>query len=96
MIEQTGHARLRRPFPKKDRWSTPFAEAPLHLLGLLPGASILAGPLFPHHPPLRGRFPDDAFDGFEDRNLAEEAMNSVSEDRSSFTPPIAQRSVLSG
>jgi SAM-dependent methyltransferase len=41
MIEQTGPARLRRPLPKKDDWSTPFAEALLHHLDLFPGARIL-------------------------------------------------------
>ena len=41
MIKETGDGRLRWPLPKKDFWSTPFAEALLHPLDLFPGAAIL-------------------------------------------------------
>ena len=54
------------------------------------------GPIFLHHPLLRGGFLDDVYECFEDQRLANEVMNTVSEDLSSFTPLIAQRCVLSG
>lgn len=54
------------------------------------------GPLFPHHPLLRGGFLDDVYGCFEDERLADEVMTRVSEDVPSFTPLIAQRCVLSG
>jgi SAM-dependent methyltransferase len=54
------------------------------------------GPMFLHHPLLRGGFLDDAYECFDDPRLAEEVMKEVSEDISSFTPLIAQRCVLAG
>jgi SAM-dependent methyltransferase len=54
------------------------------------------GQAFLHHPLLRGGFLDDAYECFEDQELAEEVMTRVSEDMESFTPLIAQRCVLSG
>ena len=54
------------------------------------------GPLFLHHPLLRGGFLDDVYECFEDQRLADEVMTRVSEDVPSFTPLIAQRCVLSG
>ena len=54
------------------------------------------GPIFLHHPLLRGGFLDDAYDCFEDQRLADEVMTRVSEDLPSFTPVVAQRCVLSG
>jgi SAM-dependent methyltransferase len=54
------------------------------------------GPLFLHHPLLRGGFLDDAFECFDDPRLADEVMRAVSEDMRSFTPLIAQRCVMSG
>lgn len=41
MTKQMSDARLHWPLPKQDDWSTPFAEALLHHLDLMPGASIL-------------------------------------------------------
>jgi hypothetical protein len=54
------------------------------------------GPLFLHHPLLRGGFLDDAYECFDDQRLADEVMKKVSEDVSSFMPLVAQRCVLSG
>jgi SAM-dependent methyltransferase len=54
------------------------------------------GPMFLHHPLLRGGFLDDVYECFENQYLAEEVMNAVSQDLPSFTPLIAQRCVLSG
>ncbi|MBI3608958.1 MAG: class I SAM-dependent methyltransferase [Nitrospirae bacterium] len=54
------------------------------------------GPIFLHHPLLRGGFLDDAYECFENQGLADEVMTRVSEDVPSFTPLIAQRGVLSG
>ena len=54
------------------------------------------GPLFPHHPVLRGGFLDDLYECFEDERLADEVMTRVSEDVPSFMPFMAQRYVLSG
>ena len=54
------------------------------------------GPMFLHHPLLRGGFLDDVYDCFEDQRLADEVMKRVSEDVPSFTPLMAQRCVLSG
>lgn len=54
------------------------------------------GPLFLHHPLLRGGFLEDVYECFEDQRLAEEIMTTVSEDLPSFTPLMAQRCVLSG
>jgi len=55
-----------------------------------------AGQAFLHHPLLRGGFLDDAYECFEDQELADEVMTKVAEDVGSFTPLIAQRCVLSG
>jgi len=54
------------------------------------------GHLFLHHPLLRGGFLDDVYDCFDDRRIADEVMETVSQDLSSFTPLVAQRCVLSG
>ena len=54
------------------------------------------GPLFLHHPLLRGGFLDDVYECFEDQRLADEVMKRVSEDVSSFTPLMAHRCALSG
>jgi len=54
------------------------------------------GPMFLHHPLLRGGFLEDVYECFEDQHLADEVMNAVSEDLPSFIPLIAQRCVLSG
>jgi SAM-dependent methyltransferase len=54
------------------------------------------GPLFLHHPLLRGGFLDDVYECFDDQRLADEVMKSISEDLPSFTPLIAQRCVLLG
>jgi len=54
------------------------------------------GPMFLHHPLLRGGFLDDVYECFKDQRLADEVMRTVSEDLPSFTPLIAQRCILSG
>ena len=54
------------------------------------------GPLFLHHPLLRGGFLDDVYECFDEQRLADEVMKKVSEDVSSFTPLVAQRCVLCG
>jgi len=54
------------------------------------------GQAFLYHPLLRGGFLDDAYECFDDRELADQVMTRVSEDVESFTPLIAQRCVLSG
>ena len=54
------------------------------------------GPAFLHHPLLRGGFLDDAYECFEDQELADTVMTCVSEDVENFIPLIAQRCVLSG
>jgi hypothetical protein len=54
------------------------------------------GPIFLHHPLLRGGFLDDVYECFEDQRLADKVMTGVSEDVPSFTPLRAQRCVLSG
>lgn len=54
------------------------------------------GPLFLHHPLLRGGFLDDVYECFEDQRLADEVMKRVSEDVPGFTPLMAQRCALSG
>ncbi|HJU05950.1 MAG TPA: class I SAM-dependent methyltransferase [Nitrospiraceae bacterium] len=55
-----------------------------------------AGPMFLHHPLLRGGFLDDVYECFDDPRLADGVMTMISEDISSFTPLIAQRCVMSG
>jgi SAM-dependent methyltransferase len=54
------------------------------------------GPMFLHHPLLRGGFLDDVYECFKDPRLADEVMQSVSEEAQSFTPLMAQRCILSG
>jgi SAM-dependent methyltransferase len=54
------------------------------------------GPMFLHHPLLRGGFLEDVYECFENQRFADKVMGTVSEDLPSFTPLIAQRSVLSG
>jgi SAM-dependent methyltransferase len=54
------------------------------------------GPMFLYHPLLRGGFLDDVFECFDDQRLANDVMETIAEDVSSFTPLIAQRCVLSG
>jgi SAM-dependent methyltransferase len=41
MTQRITDVNLRWPLPKKDYWSTPFAEALLHHLDLIPGISVL-------------------------------------------------------
>ncbi len=55
-----------------------------------------SGELFLHHPLLRGGFLDDAYECFDDQELANEVMTTVSTDLASFLPLIAQRCALSG
>jgi SAM-dependent methyltransferase len=55
-----------------------------------------SGEMFLHHPLLRGGFLDDAYECFDDQRLADQVMQAVAEDMSSFTPLIAQRCVVSG
>ena len=50
---------------------------------------------FLHHPLLRGGFLDDAYECFEDQQLAEDVMRTVSEDLTSFLPLVAQRCAMS-
>jgi SAM-dependent methyltransferase len=55
-----------------------------------------SGPQFLYHPLLRGGFLDDVFECFDDQRLANQMMETISEDVASFTPLLAQRCVLSG
>ena len=41
MTEPTTHVKLRWPLPKQDYWYTPFAEALLHYMDLIPGMTVL-------------------------------------------------------
>ncbi len=50
---------------------------------------------FLHHPLLRGGFLDDAYECFENPQLAEDVMTTVAGDLSSFLPLIAQRCAMS-
>ncbi|MHB8481205.1 MAG: hypothetical protein ACYDBV_00485 [Nitrospiria bacterium] len=54
------------------------------------------GPIFLHHPLLRGGFLEDVYECFKNQRLPDEVMKRVSEDLPSFTPLMAQRCVLSG
>jgi SAM-dependent methyltransferase len=63
-------------------------ESPLEIVSG-PGAEFL------YHPLLRGGFLDDAYECFENQQLANDVMKVVSEDLQSFTPLIARRCVLS-
>jgi len=53
------------------------------------------GKAFLNHPLLRGGFLDDAYECFEDPALANEVMDVVADDLSSFTPLLAQRCAFS-
>ena len=53
------------------------------------------GRAFLHHPLLRGGFLDDAYECFEDQQLADEVMTTVAEDLTSFLPLVAQRCAMS-
>jgi ubiquinone/menaquinone biosynthesis C-methylase UbiE len=55
-----------------------------------------SGQMFLHHPLLRGGFLDDAYECFDDQRVADQVMQAMADDVSSFTPLIAQRCVLSG
>ncbi len=55
-----------------------------------------AGINFLHHPLLRAGFLDDVFECFTDQILAEEFMQTISQDIDSFLPLVAQRCVMSG
>ena len=54
-----------------------------------------AGKAFLNHPLLRGGFLDDAYECFEDQALANEVMDAVADDLSSFTPLLARRCAFS-
>ncbi len=54
------------------------------------------GQEFLWHPLLRGGFLDDVFECFEDQELANEFMTTISRDVSNFTPLMAQRCVMAG
>ena len=55
-----------------------------------------AGIEFLQHPLLRAGFLDDVFECFTDQGLAEEFMQSISQNIDSFVPLVAQRCVMSG
>ena len=59
---------------------------------------VVSGPglQFLNHPLLRGGFLEDAYECFDDSRMADQVMNAVADDLSSFTPLIAQRCVVSG
>jgi ubiquinone/menaquinone biosynthesis C-methylase UbiE len=59
---------------------------------------VASGPgrQFLNHPLLRGGFLDDAYECFDDSRTADQVMNAVADDLSSFAPLIAQRCVMSG
>jgi len=59
---------------------------------------VASGPglQFLNHPLLRGGFLEDAYECFDDSRMADQVMNAVADDLSSFTPLIAQRCVVSG
>ncbi len=59
---------------------------------------IASGPgrEFLEHPLLRGGFLDDIYECFEDQALANEFMNTISQDLESFTPLMAMRCAMSG
>lgn len=54
------------------------------------------GPMFLHHPLLRGGFLDDVYECFDDPRLADEVMTAISKDLPSFAPLVAQRCIVSG
>jgi len=53
------------------------------------------GPAFLYHPLLRGGFLEDAYECFEDPQLANEVMTTVSNDIDSFLPLLALRCTMS-
>lgn len=53
------------------------------------------GQEFLQHPLLRGGFLDDIYECFDNQDLAEEFMTTISEDLPSFTPLLAQRCAMS-
>jgi ubiquinone/menaquinone biosynthesis C-methylase UbiE len=53
------------------------------------------GDAFLHHPLLRGGFLDDAYECFEDQNLAEEVMRTVADDLERILPLQAIRCTMS-
>ncbi len=55
-----------------------------------------AGNAFLHHPLLRGGFLDDVYECLTDAALAEDVMQTIAHDLSSFLPLIAQCCVMSG
>ena len=55
-----------------------------------------SGNEFLYHPLLRGGFLDDVYECFADPELAEDVMNTIAHDLSSFVPLIAQRCAMSG
>jgi len=55
-----------------------------------------SGKDFLYHPLLRGGFLEDVFECFENQRVAQDVMNTISEDLPRITPLIAQRCVLSG
>ena len=59
---------------------------------------ILTGPgrEFLEHPLLRGGFLDDVYECFQNQNLANDFMKSISENISSFTPLYAIRCAMCG
>lgn len=54
------------------------------------------GPEFLFHPLLRGGFLEDVYECFTDQSLADQFMQTISEDTQSFVPLYAQRCVMSG
>ena len=55
-----------------------------------------SGKEFLYHPLLRGGFLDDVYECFTDQELAEDFMQNIAAETSSFVPLIAQRCVMSG
>jgi hypothetical protein len=53
------------------------------------------GDAFLHHPLLRGGFLDDAYECFDDQNLAEEVMRTVADDLEGILPLQAIRCTMS-
>lgn len=59
---------------------------------------VVTGPgqEFLYHPLLRGGFLDDVYECFTDQNLADQFMQGIANDVSSFIPLFSQRCVMSG
>lgn len=51
---------------------------------------------FLYHPLLRGGFLDDVYECFTDQELADQFMNTIANDVSSFVPLLANRCVMAG